>query len=75
MDIESRDGLSLYSNKKNVRVDVVGEVPDEKDLPLPGERVALMFYENSQAQMCQDNRCMDAEVIVKKPAFLGGVDE
>lgn len=54
---------------------MVGEVPDEKDLPLPGERVALMFYENSQAQMCQDNRCMDAEVIVKKPAFLGGVDE
>lgn len=70
VDIEKRDGLSLYSNKSTVRIDVVGEIPAEKDLPLPGERVALMLYDKSQAQMCQDNRCMDVDVIITKPAFL-----
>ena len=70
VDIEKRDGLSLYSNKSTIRIDVVGEIPAEKDLPLPGERVALMLYDKSQAQMCQDNRCMDVDVIITKPAFL-----
>lgn len=75
VDIEKRDGLSLYSNNNLVRIDVVGEVPDEKDWPLPSERVELIFYGNGQAQMCQDNRCLDVEVIVIKPAFLGGGNE
>nr|WP_305009474.1 MULTISPECIES: hypothetical protein [Providencia] len=75
VNIEKRDGLSLFSNNNLVRIDVVGEVPNEKDWPLPSERVELLFYGNGQAQMCQDNRCMDVEVIVKKPAFLGGDNE
>lgn len=70
VDVEKRDGYILYSTQNNVLITVVGDEVSEKDFPMPGERVALMFYHKSQAQMCQDSRCLDVDVVVKKNTFL-----